>query len=256
MPHAATVLVEAEDGVAVVTLNRPERRNGLAEDMLERLHATLTRIAADGEIAVVVLRGAGADFCVGADIKAFPDGVAGKTDFRKVAPLYHVSTLLHEMPQPTIAAIDGGCAGAGLGWACACDFRFASDRAVFSTAFLKVGVAGDMGTAWSLSRVVGPARARELMYFPEKFGPAEAERIGLVTRIFPAARLHDETLRLARELAARPRFALQVMKENFLSAERLDVADYIEIEGARHSHVVVSDGATEGFRAFVKAAST
>jgi len=188
---------------------------------------------------------------VGADIKESPDGVR-KQDYRRIAGLYHTSTLLHEMPKVTIAAIDGGCAGAGLGWAGACDFRFASDRAVFSTAFLKVGVAGDLGTAWSLVQAVGPARARELMFFPEKFGAAEAERIGLVTRVFPAAQLHAETERMARELTGRSSLALEMMKRNFLSAERMDIADYIDIEGARHSHVVVSEGAAEGFRAFIR----
>lgn len=250
MTPTLDVLCNIEDGVATVTLNRPARRNGLAGSMLEGLYDTLSRLAVSNDVAVVVLRGAGTDFCVGADIKAFPEGVAGKTDHRKVSRLYHTSTLLHEMRQPTIAAIDGACAGAGLGWACACDFRFASDRAVFSTAFMNVAVAGDMGTAWSLCQVVGPARARELMYFPEKFGAEEAMRIGLATRVFSPETLHEETRQLAYALAGRSRAALETMKANFLSAERLGMADYIEIEGARHSHVVTSSETTASFRAF------
>lgn len=250
-----TVLLSRDGAVVTVTLNRPDRRNGLAGDMLERLFDTLQTIARDSGVAVVLLRGAGEHFCVGADIKAFPDGVKGKTDFAKVARLYHVSTLLHEMPQVTIAAIDGSCAGAGLGWAAACDFRFCSDRAVFSTAFLKVGVAGDMGSAWSLVQATGPARARELMFFPDKFGPAKALAYGLVTRVFPADALHAQSAALAGELAGRSRLALTAMKANFLSVERAQgLRDYIDIEGARHTHVVQSDETTASFRAFADAA--
>jgi len=251
MPQAQDVLLHIEDRVAVVTLNRPERRNGLGGDMLAGLYDILTDLAARTEVAAVVLRGAGNDFCVGADIKAIPEGGVGKQDHRRLTRLYHTATLLHEMRKPTIAAIDGGCAGAGLGWAAACDVRFASDRAVFATAFLKVGVAGDMGTIWSLARVVGPARARELMFFPEKFGAEEALRIGLVTRVFPRETLHAETLRLAHELAGRSATAVEAIKDNFLSAERLGMADYVDLEGARHGHIVASPDATEGFRAFL-----
>ncbi|MDO7842198.1 enoyl-CoA hydratase/isomerase family protein [Sphingomonas immobilis] len=255
MSAEPTVLTARDGAVVTVTLNRPERRNGLAGDMLERLFETLSELARDATATVVVLRGAGEHFCVGADIKAYPDGVKGKTDFAHVARLYHISTLLHEMPQVTIAAIDGSCAGAGLGWAAACDFRFASDRVVFATAFLKVGVAGDMGTAWSLVQAVGPARARELMFFPEKFGAEDARGYGLVTRIFAPAALHAETARLAQELAGRSRLALAAMKANFLSVERVQgLRDYIDIEGARHTHIVQSDETTASFRAFADGA--
>ena len=255
MSDAPTVLVAREGAIATVTLNRPERRNGLAGDMLARLYQTLGDIAADTTIRVVILRGAGEHFCVGADIKAFPDGVKGRTDFATVSRLYHVSTLLHEMPQVTIAASDGSCAGAGIGWAAACDFRFCSDRAVFATACLTVGVAGDMGTAWSLAQAVGISQARELMFFPEKLTPERALALGLVTRVYPAHVLHDEVRCAAEELADRSPLALSTMKANFLSVERSQsLRDYVDIEGARHTHVVQSDATAEAFRAFAKGA--
>ncbi len=250
MADTKVVLCEVQHGVAVVTLNRPERRNGMAGAMLEQLYDHLTRLSEDDSVAVVILRGAGNDFCVGADIKEIPDGPSNQ-DHRRVARLYHIATLLHEMRKPTIAAIDGGCAGAGLGWAAASDFRFASDRAVFNTAFLAVGVAGDMGTAWSLAQAVGPSRARELMYFPGKFSAAEALTFGLVTRLFPRETLHAETLELARELAGRSRGAVEAIKDNFLSAERLSLRDYVSVEGARHGYLVQGPDAAAGFRAFV-----
>ncbi|WP_242424068.1 enoyl-CoA hydratase/isomerase family protein, partial [Frankia sp. EI5c] len=199
------------------------------------------------ETRVVILRGAGDDFSVGADLAGGES--ANDATLERLGPVYHAATLLHSMPQITIAAVDGGCAGAAMGWACACDFRFASDRARFATAFLKVGVSGDMGLVWSLVRLVGAARARELLFFPEKVPASEALSLGLVTRLFPAAALHDEVRALAEELAGRQPFALRAMKANMLSAERSDLAEYIEVESARHLHVTASPAFRAGFGA-------
>jgi 2-(1,2-epoxy-1,2-dihydrophenyl)acetyl-CoA isomerase len=138
------------------------------------------------------------------------------------------------MPQVTIAAIDGGCAGAGMGWASVCDLRFATARARFSTAFLAVGVSGDMGLAWGLNRLVGPAKARELLLFPDRFGGEEALAMGVVSRLFAPEALHAQTLALAATLAARDPLALRLMKANCVSAETLPIEAYIEIESARH----------------------
>ncbi|HUD29099.1 MAG TPA: enoyl-CoA hydratase/isomerase family protein [Novosphingobium sp.] len=234
MSAAPTVLVERVGAVALVTLNRPTRRNGVTVAMCEALYSALSDIAGT-DARVLVLRGAAQDFCVGADMGGH-DEASLQSVGEAVQPsaMYHASTLLHTMPQVTIAAIDGGCAGAGMGWAMACDFRFASARARFSTAFLKVGVSGDMGLAWSLQRVVGGARARELLFFPERFGAEEAHRLGLVTRLFTPEALHGEALALAQTLAARDPLALRLMKANFVSAEALALGEYIEIETARH----------------------
>jgi 2-(1,2-epoxy-1,2-dihydrophenyl)acetyl-CoA isomerase len=229
------VQLQLRVAVAVVSLNRPDRRNGVTVQMCEELFQTLSELARS-TARVVVLRGAGGDFSVGADLGGPAEG-SGNPELEDVAHMYHASTLLHTMPQVTIAAVDGGCAGAAMGWACACDFRFASDRARFSTAFLQVGVAGDMGLAWSLARVVGPARARELMFFPEKFTAGEALGYGLVTRVYKSEVLHAEVEAAARGLADRDPFALRLMKENFLSAESSALRDYIEVESARHLHI-------------------
>jgi 2-(1,2-epoxy-1,2-dihydrophenyl)acetyl-CoA isomerase len=236
-----SVLMERREAIATVTLSRPGRRNGVTVGMCEQLYQILRTLAAS-DVRVIVLRGAGSDFCVGADLSGpDPDSSgagerAGFPTLEQLGDVYHAATLLHTMPQVTIAAIDGGCAGAGMGWACACDLRFASERARFSTAFLKVGVSGDMGLAWSLSRLVGAARARELLFFPEKITAHEALKFDLVTRLFPAEALHASTLALAQELAARNPFALRMMKANMVSAETLQLRDYVEIESARHLH--------------------
>ncbi|WP_019930446.1 enoyl-CoA hydratase/isomerase family protein [Nocardia sp. BMG111209] len=236
MGEFSEVTVERQGAVAVVTLNRPQRRNGVTIAMCEQLHRALGAVAA-GDAQVVVLRGAGTDFSVGADIGGSGDS-AGEATLQRLGPTYHASTLLHTMPQVTIAAIDGGCAGAAMGWACACDFRWASTRARFNTAFLDVGISGDMGLSWSLLHAVGGGRARELLLFPGKFTAAQAHEQGLVTRLFEPADLHDEVLALAGELAARPAFVLRMMKANLLSAETLPLAGYIDIESARHLHTV------------------
>lgn len=243
----SSVLLEQRGAVAIVTLRRPGRRNGVTTQMCEELYETLRPLPA-GKSRVVVLRGAGEDFSVGADLTGGDS--AGAPTLERLGPVYHAATLLHTMPQVTIAAIDGGCAGAAMGWACACDFRFASERARFATGFLKVGVSGDMGLVWSLVRLVGAARARELLLFPEKVAAREALAYGLVTRLFPAASLHDEVLALAEELAGRPPFALRTMKANLLSAERMDLEEYVEVESARHLHVAASPSLREGMRSF------
>jgi len=173
-------------------------------------------------------------------------------DYEQLASIYQTGRLLHEMPQVTIAAIDGGCAGPGLAWAAACDFRFASDRAVFNSAFLNVGVAGEMGLAWSLLRVVGGAWARELLFFPDKFDAETAQRRGLVTRVFPADNLRKEAEAAARRLAGFDPDALVVAKQNILSAEQLTLAEFIEVEGPRHAELAARPARMEGFRAFLE----
>lgn len=230
----ATVLVERREALAIVTLNRPERRNGVTVGLCGAIYDAVRDVAAS-DARVVILRGAGTDFCVGADILGDSGGAPPPT-LEALGPIHHAATLLHTMPQVTIAAIDGGCAGAGMGYAAACDFRFASHEAKFSTAFLNVGVSGDMGLAWSLNRILGGARARELLFFPDKFDAARALELGLVTRLFARESLHAEVEALAARLCAREPFALRMMKANCISAEELSLAEFIDIETARQVH--------------------
>ena len=243
------VLVEERDRGTTVTLNRPERRNGLSAGLCNALYANLLKIA-ETSAQVVVLRGAGRDFCVGADLSPAAAEEQGAAPPARISKAYAIPGLLHALPQVTIAAIDGGCAGAGLGWASACDMRFASTRAKFATAFIKVGASGDMGLAWSLMRLVGAARARELLYFSDKFDAAQALNWGLVTRVFDADMLFTATLDAAATLAGYPAEALRAMKTNILSAEELALRSYVEIETARHLHLASGPELREGFAAF------
>lgn len=236
----APVRLERDGGVATVTLSRPSRRNGVTVRMCVDLHAAVRDLSIS-DARVVILRGAGTDFSVGADLAGIPGGTPtedARPGYAELAEVYHASTILHAMPQVTIAAIDGGCAGAAMGWAAACDVRFVTPEARFNTAFMNLGLSGDMGLPWTLTRLVGPAQARELLLAPEKLTGEDALRLGLATRLFPREALHEETHRFAARLAACDPIALRTMKANLLSAERMDFHEYMELESARHLHLV------------------
>jgi 2-(1,2-epoxy-1,2-dihydrophenyl)acetyl-CoA isomerase len=156
------------------------------------------------------------------------------------------------MPAVTIAAIRGGCAGAGLGWALGCDLRFAAPSAKFNTAFLDVGVAGDMGGPWSLTHLLGAAKARELYFMPRKIDAEEALRLGLVSRLFPDEAIQDEVRAIAARLADAAPIALRTMKANFLEAERLSFRDFIALESRRHIEIFKTEDTREAFRAKVE----
>ena len=237
------VLLDIDGAIATVTLNRPARRNAITNPMLNLLSRTLKDVAKREDIRVLVLRGAGRDFCPGADIAITGEGSATETlDFD--APV-----ALHTMPAVTIAAIDGGCAGAGLGWACACDLRFATPSAMFNSAFLDVGVAGDMGGPWTLSRIVGPAKARELYFMPGKFDGKTAHELGLVSKLFPEGELHREVMAIAKRLAGAAPLALKGMKANFLAAEKASFADFVALETKLHIALFKTEDTREAFRA-------
>ena len=248
-----TIIVERSGPVATLWLNRPEKRNSIGGPMMIELYEALGVVAADEGVRVLVLRGQGADFCPGADVKHY-----GGTDAAPArlawagTKTFDVAVLLHEMPAVTIAAISGACAGAGFGWACACDIRVASETARFNTAFLDVGVAGDMGGPWTLPRILGAAKARELYFLPGKFNADEALRIGLVSRVSAAAAFEDDLKALTDRLERAAPLALTAMKANFLAAERMDFADYIRLESEKHLRLFQSEDTTEAFKAFVE----
>lgn len=251
-----TIIFEKNGPVATLTMNRPDRMNGMTTLMVHEAHEALARAADDTAIRVLVLTGAGKAFCPGADLNvvasAGGQGGQNSADDGSGPRDYHVSTLLHEMPALTIAAINGACAGAALGWACACDFRFAAQSARFNVAFLDVGVAGDMGGPWTLPRIVGAARARELYFMPGKFDANEALRIGLVSRVFPDETFRPEVRAIVERLTEAAPIALRTMKSNFVEAERRDLASYIDLETARHIPMFATHDTREAFAAKVE----
>jgi 2-(1,2-epoxy-1,2-dihydrophenyl)acetyl-CoA isomerase len=249
------LLVEITDGVAVLTMSRPERRNAMSPAMLAALGSTLAAVAVDDDVAVVVLTGAGPAFCAGGDVKRFAED-AEQPPFdarliRQRAMHRAIAGALWELPKPTVAIVNGAAAGAGLALALACDLRYAADTAVFTTAFANVGLAGDFGLTWFLTRLVGTAKARELYYFADRVGAAEAERLGIVNAVFPAAELTAAAMERVGRLASGPRLALRYMKENLNRATTHDLADALDGEAVQHLRTFDTEDHREAAAAFV-----
>ena len=244
-----TIRYEVAGNLATLTLNRPESLNGITNTMMRELYECLNVAADDADVRVLLVTGAGRGFCPGVDLKASTSGGKQEPNRREY---FHVTTLLHEMPKVTIAAVNGACAGAGFGWACACDLRYASERAVFNSAFLGVAISGDMAGPWLLPRIVGATKARELFFMSQKFRADEAERIGLVLKTFPEETFRDEVQAIAERLAKSAPLAIGEMKKNFVNAENLPLRDYIELETERHTRTGGSEDSREAFRAFVE----
>lgn len=251
------LLETVEDGVAVLTMNRPDRLNALSRTMLDAMLEALARLAEDASVGVVVLTGAGRGFCAGGDVKAMAEGAEamGVTLEERAQALrsrMETSRWLHEMPKPTIAMVRGAAAGAGLSLAMACDMRIASDTARFGTAFARVGYSGDFGGSYFLTQLVGTAKARELYYTAELVDAHEAHRIGLVNRVVPDARLEEETMALASRLARGPRIAYRYMKRNMNAAESGTLKDLLDLEAWHHSRSGMTEDHREAARAFVE----
>lgn len=258
--HTTDLLAHVEDGVAVLTMNRPERRNALSAAMLEALAKTLADCETASDVGAVLLTGAGGAFCAGGDVKGMAEANAG------VAPL-DIDSRIHrqrlsqratagrlcDMPKPTIAALPGAAAGAGLSLALACDLRIAADNAVMTTAFAKVGFSGDYGGTYFLTRLVGAAKARELYFLSDKVEMPEALTLGLVNRVVPAANLMQETLALAKRLASGPRVAYRYMKENLNRASTgATMTDCLDLEATHHIHCATTEDHREAAKAFVE----
>ena len=246
-----------KDGVAVLTLNRPERLNAMSGAMLDGLLEALPRLAEDGAVGVVVLTGAGRGFCAGGDVKAMAEGseTTGVTLEERAQGLrarMEVSRWLHEMPKPTIAMVRGAAAGAGLSLALACDLRIAGDSARFGTAFARVGYSGDFGGSFFLTRLVGTAKARELYFTADLLDAHQALGLGLVNRVIADARLEEETLALARRLADGPRVAYRYMKRNLNAAESGTLHDLLDLEAWHHSRCGMTEDHREAAKAFVE----
>jgi 2-(1,2-epoxy-1,2-dihydrophenyl)acetyl-CoA isomerase len=251
-------LLEATaDGVATLTLNRPERLNAMSGQMIEALLEALSRLSEDPAVGAVILRGAGRGFCAGGDVKAMAAGteMPGTTLEERAQGLraqMEVSRLLHEMPKPTIAMVRGPAAGAGLSIALACDLRIAGDSARFGTAFARVGYSGDFGGSFFLTQLVGTAKARELYYTADLIDAQQALALGLINRVVPDARLEEETHALATRIASGPRIALRYMKRNLNAAETGTLKDLLDLEAWHHTRTGMTEDHREAAVAFVE----
>lgn len=223
------VLIENQGGVRVITLNRPDRLNALNGDIMAPLADAMADAARDPSVGCVVVTGAGRGFCSGGDLKggrgdaALPvsreHGARNEQGFNRLRGYMETSRLLHEMPKPTIAMVNGPVAGAGIGIAGACDLRFAGKTASFLAAFDRIGAGGDFGSSWFWTKILGTGVARELFFLSEKLSAEEAFAKGIYTRLFDDEVLRDETLAVAHKLADGPRMGYRYMKQNLNNAE-------------------------------------
>jgi len=251
------LIEQVKDGVAVLTLNRPDRLNAMSRPMLDALLEALPRLAEDPAVGVVVLTGAGRGFCAGGDVKAMAEGneLGGQTMEDRAQALrsrMETSRWLHEMPKPTIAMMRGPAAGAGLSLAMACDMRIASDTVKLGTAFARVGYSGDFGGSYYLTHLVGTAKARELYFTADLLDAQQALGLGLVNRVVADARLEEETMALASRLARGPRVAYRYMKRNMNAAETASLKDMLDLEAWNHTRTGMTEDHREAARAFVE----
>lgn len=253
------LLAELDAGVLTLTLNRPDARNAMSRAMNTALQEQLAQAEFNHAVRCIVLTGAGQGFCAGGDVKgmaAAGDGTVGALTIdqaihRQRANQRATAGKLFKMPKPTVAALPGAAAGAGLALALACDLRIMASTAVMTTAFAKVGFSGDYGGSYFLTQLVGTAKARELYFLSERVGADEALRLGLTNWVCAPEALAERTRALALRLATGPTVALRYMKENLNRALAGEVDDCMDLEATHHIHCGQTDDHREATKAFV-----
>ncbi|WP_332771142.1 enoyl-CoA hydratase-related protein [Phenylobacterium sp.] len=252
------LLGEVRDGVAIFTLNRPEARNALSDRLTPALRAGIAACDGDPEVGAFLITGAGGAFCAGGDVKdmgASPPRADVSLEARAAELIRRQRMLtgaLVRSRKPSVAALPGPAAGAGLSLALACDLRLAAASAFVRTAYVRIGLPGDYGVNWLLTRAVGPGRARELMLLSEDLDAERCRQLGLVNRILPDDELFAAAFDLAARLAAGPRHAIGLIKDNLDDAMRLDFLPALDAEAARMVRHSGSVETREAIRAYVE----
>jgi 2-(1,2-epoxy-1,2-dihydrophenyl)acetyl-CoA isomerase len=254
------LLSSLEGGVLTLTLNRPDARNAMSEAMNKALGEQLAWAELEPSVKCVVLTGSGKGFCAGGDVKGMAernDGTAHAVTLDEAIHRQRVNQRatagrLFKMPKPTLAALPGAAAGAGLALALACDLRIMARNAFLTTAFARVGFSGDYGGTYFLTQLVGSAKARELYYLSERVSADEALRIGLTNWICEAEELSARANEIASRLAKGPTIAYRYMKENLNRAMAGEVDECLDLEATHHVHCVATDDYREAVRAFVE----
>ncbi len=250
------LLYDVEDGIATLTLNRPERLNALGDTLRDDLQDAVARAAEDADVRVMILTGAGKGFCAGGDVKAMNENKergASRPLMEKVAPGRDRTVLaLRDAPKPVIAAVNGAAAGAGMNLALACDIRLASAAAKFAQAFVKRGLHPDWGGTYFLPRVVGAAKACELIFTGEIIDAQEALRLGIVTAVHAPEALMPAARTLARRIADGPPIAIRLAKRAIYHSLECDLRQALEFETYAQNICFETEDAGEGISAFVQ----
>jgi len=251
------LLCEIRDCVALITLNRPEARNALSDHLTPALRRMIKQCGDDPAVGALLITGAGAAFCAGGDVKGMGSNSSkAETPFdERVADLRTkqrtLTGALVAVRKPTIAALPGPAAGAGMALALACDIRIAGESAIMSTGYARIGLTGDYGVAWLLTRLAGTSRARELMFLSERIDARRCETLGLVNRVVPDAELREAAFALAKSLAEGPSIAFAHIKDNLDDALKSDFLDSMDQEAENMVRSSRTADHKEAVRAFI-----
>ena len=254
------LIFEKENGVAVLTMNRPEARNAMSGEMNEAMRNVLSTVELDPAIRCVVLTGAGKGFCAGGDVKGMASSGDGTVGDNTIDAAIHRQRVhqratagkLFKMPKPTIAALPGAAAGAGLLYALACDLRVMANNAIMTTAFAKVGFSGDYGGSYFMTQLIGSAKARELYFLSDRVSAEEALNLGLTNWVCEPDELMNKTMEIANKLANGPSVAYRYMKENLNRAMNGEVDDCLDLEATHHIHCGQTEDHRNATKAFVE----
>ena len=254
------LLANLTGGILTLTFNRPEARNALSSELLQALGSQLADGEINPEVRCVVITGTGAAFCAGGDVKAMSEtnsnGAKSTLDTliqRQRLNQRATSGRLYKMPKPTLAVLPGPAAGAGLSIALACDLRIMSSTAFMTTAFAKVGFAGDYGGSLFMSQLVGTAKARELYFLSDRISAKEAEDLGLTNWVVAPEALQESAADIAQKLANGPTVAYSYMKENLARAlTSADIHDCLDLEASHHIHCGGTDDHKNAVEAFIE----
>ena len=254
------LLASLDDGVLTITLNRPEARNAMTGAMNQALADQLASAEFDPDVRCIVLTGAGKGFCAGGDVKGMAESGDGTVGDNTIDGAIHRQRVmqratagkLFKMPKPTLAALPGAAAGAGLSLALACDLRIMASTAIITTAFARVGFSGDYGGTYFMTQLVGSAKARELYYLSDRVSAEEALQLGLTNWVVEPDALAEKTREIAGRLSGGPTVAYRYMKENLNRAMAGEVDDCLDLEATHHVHCGQTEDHREAAKAFVE----
>ena len=248
------LLYEVKDKIATLTLNRPDKLNAFTSDMIELWQSSLAKAQADDDVNVVIVTGSGRAFCSGGDVGRMrrdgeaPQALDGKNSLWE--GVHRVPKQLEQMDKPVIAMVNGLAVGAGMGMCVMCDVRIAAESARFSTGYVKVGLVPGDGDTYFLPRLVGPAKALELLWTADFIEAPEAHRLGIVQRVVPDAQLKDVTYALARQIADGPQIPIRMIKRLVYQSLKLDLRTHLDLVSSHMSIVRQTTDHAEGVAAF------
>ena len=251
MPDSQSVLYQSENGVALLRLNRPDRRNAFTTQMLSELTQALNQVGNDAAVRAVVITGEGKGFCAGQDLNAFDGQISGEQVRDTVMDYYKPMIMrICTLEKPVIGAINGVAAGAGASLALACDLRIMADDASLMQAFINIGLVPDAGSTWFLSRLIGYSRAMEIAIEGQLVSAQRCLELGLTNRVSPAATLLDDAQSWAQQLAQRPTYAIGLTKKLLMESINHSLEEMIAREAETQILAIASDDHREGVTAF------